>query len=47
MLPAYLAVSEFDELYRGLFPEAGPLDSYRLLEGLPNLTVEVGQAAGR
>ena len=45
VLPAYLAVSEFDELYRGLFPEAGPLDSYRLLEGLPNLTVEVGQAA--
>ncbi|HEV2777319.1 MAG TPA: hypothetical protein VGV90_17150, partial [Solirubrobacteraceae bacterium] len=45
VLPAYLAVSEFDELYRGLFPEAGALDSYRLLEGLPNLTVEVGQAA--
>ena len=44
VLPAYLAVSEFDELYRGLFPEAGPLESYRLLEGLPNLTVEVGQA---
>ena len=47
VLPAYLAVSEFDELYRGLFPEAGALDSYRLLEGLPNLTVEVGQAAWR
>lgn len=45
VLPAYLAVSEFDELYRGLFPEAGALDAYRLLEGLPNLTVEVGQAA--
>lgn len=44
VLPAYLAISEFDELYRGLFPDAGPLDSYRLLEGLPNLTVEVGQA---
>ncbi len=44
VLPAYLAVSEFDELYRGLFPDAGPLDSYRLLEGLPNMTVEVGQA---
>jgi phosphohistidine swiveling domain-containing protein len=45
VIPAYLAVSEFDELYRGLFPDAGSLDSYRLLEGLPNLTVEVGQAA--
>ncbi|MBW3652887.1 MAG: hypothetical protein KY433_04685 [Actinobacteria bacterium] len=44
VLPAYLAISEFDELYRGLFPDAGPLDSYRLLEGLPNMTVEVGQA---
>ena len=43
VLPAYLAMSEFDELYRGLFPDAGPLDSYRLLEGLPNMTVEVGQ----
>ncbi|HEV2784965.1 MAG TPA: PEP-utilizing enzyme [Solirubrobacteraceae bacterium] len=44
VLPVYLAISEFDELYRGLFPDAGPLDSYRLLEGLPNMTVEVGQA---
>ncbi len=47
VLPAYLAISEFDELYRGLFPDAGGLDSYRLLEGLPNLTVEVGQAMWR
>ena len=44
VLPSYLAISEFDELYRGLFPDAGPLESYRLLEGLPNMTVEVGQA---
>ena len=44
VLPTYLAMSEFDELYRGLFEDAGPLDSYRLLEGQPNLTVEVGQA---
>ncbi|HEV2057978.1 MAG TPA: PEP-utilizing enzyme [Solirubrobacteraceae bacterium] len=44
VLPGYLAISEFDELYRGLFPEAGALEAYRLLEGLPNLTVEVGQA---
>jgi pyruvate,water dikinase len=44
VLPSYLAISEFDELYRGLFPDAGALDSYRLLEGLPNMTVEVGQA---
>ena len=44
VLPSYLAMSEFDELYRGLFEDAGPLDSYRLLEGRANLTVEVGQA---
>ena len=44
VLPSYLAISEFDEVYRGLFPQDGALDSYRLLEGLPNLTVEVGQA---
>jgi phosphohistidine swiveling domain-containing protein len=44
VLPVYLAISEFDELYRGLFPDSGPLDSYKLLEGLPNMTVEVGQA---
>ena len=43
VLPAYLAMSEFDELYRGLFAHAGPLDAYRLLEGFPNMTVEVGQ----
>ncbi len=47
VLPAYLAISEFDEMYRGLFPDAGELDSYRLLEGLPNMTVEVGQAMWR
>lgn len=44
VLPLYTAISEFDELYRGLFEDAGPLDSYRLLEGFPNMTVEVGQA---
>jgi pyruvate,water dikinase len=43
VLPVYLAISEWDELYRGLFPDSGPLDSYKLLEGLPNMTVEVGQ----
>ncbi len=43
VLPVYLAISEFDEMYRGLFADAGPLDSYRLTEGLPNMTVEVGQ----
>lgn len=47
VLPAYIAISEFDEMYRGLFPDAAALDSYRLLEGLPNMTVEVGQELWR
>ncbi|MEA2186313.1 MAG: hypothetical protein QOK16_1324 [Solirubrobacteraceae bacterium] len=46
-LPASIAISEFDELYRGLFPDASPLDSYRLLEGLPNMTAEAGQELWR
>lgn len=29
--PAYLAVSEFDELYRTLFETSDPHESYRLL----------------
>jgi hypothetical protein len=45
--PAYIAMSEFDELYRSLFEDAGPLDSYKLIEGVPNMTVEVGQALWR
>ena len=47
VLPAYLAMSEFDELYRDLFGEGEALDSYALLEGVPNLTVETGQALWR
>jgi pyruvate,water dikinase len=42
VLPAYMAVSEFDEFYRDLF--AGEtFDAYRLLQGLDNKTVEVGR----
>jgi phosphohistidine swiveling domain-containing protein len=47
VFPAYVAMSEFDELYRSLFEDAGPLDSYRLIAGVPNMTVEVGQALWR
>ena len=42
VLPAYLAVSEFDELHRDLTGGAG-FDAYRLLQGLDNKTVEVGR----
>jgi len=42
VVPAYIAVSEFDELYRELF-EADGADAYRLLHGFPTKTFEVGQ----
>ncbi|MDX6378968.1 MAG: rifampicin phosphotransferase [Gaiellaceae bacterium] len=42
VLPAYLAVSEFEELYRELF--AGEqFDAYRLLHGFQSKTFEVGR----
>jgi rifampicin phosphotransferase len=42
VLPAYIVVSEFDELYRDLFDGAG-FDAYRLLHGFPTKTFEVGR----
>ncbi|HEX8155933.1 MAG TPA: hypothetical protein VF526_00995 [Solirubrobacteraceae bacterium] len=46
-LPIHLAIREFDELYRDLMPDAGPLDSQRLLEGQPSMTAEVDQELWR
>lgn len=45
--PAYIAVSEFEELYKELFGAAGAHEAFRLLAGLPNKTVESGQALWR
>ena len=42
-VPAYLAVSEFDELYRELFGKEGAYDAYRLVQGLDNLTLKAGR----
>jgi pyruvate,water dikinase len=42
VLPAYIVVSEFDELYRDLFDGEG-FDAYRLLHGFPTKTFEVGR----
>jgi pyruvate,water dikinase len=42
VLPAYMAVSEFDEFYRDLFEGEG-FDAFRLLQGHDNKTVEVGR----
>ena len=42
VMPAYIAVSEFDDLYRDLFEGEG-FDSYRLLHGFQSKTFEVGR----
>src|SRR5262245_17552678 len=42
--PTYIAMSEFDELYRDLFGADGAFDAYRLLQGFDNKTVEIGRA---
>jgi phosphohistidine swiveling domain-containing protein len=42
VLPAYMAISEFDEFYRDLFEDSDQFDSYRLLQGFPNKTTEIG-----
>jgi rifampicin phosphotransferase len=42
VLPAYIVVSEFDELYRDLLEGEG-FDAYRLLHGFPTKTFEVGR----
>jgi pyruvate,water dikinase len=43
-MPLVLAISEFDELYRELMGSAGHFDSYRLLQGFDNRTVDGGRA---
>lgn len=43
-LPAYGAMDAFDEFYRDLFSADGAFDAYRLLGGLPNKTLKMGQA---
>ncbi|HSN97645.1 MAG TPA: PEP-utilizing enzyme [Candidatus Nanopelagicales bacterium] len=40
LLPTLVALSDFDDAYRALFPEAKPLDVYDLLAGFPNKTLE-------
>ncbi|MEY2536071.1 MAG: rifampicin phosphotransferase, partial [bacterium] len=42
VFPAYVAVSEFDDLYRDLFDGEG-FDAYRLLHGVQSKTFEVGR----
>ncbi len=44
VLPGYMAMSQFDDLYRDLFAGDGAFRSYRLLQGFDNKTLEAGRA---
>jgi pyruvate,water dikinase len=44
VLPSYLAMSQFDDLYRDLFGADEAFGSYRLLQGFDNLTLGAGRA---
>ena len=44
VLPTYMAMSQFDDLYRDLFVGEGAFRSYRLLQGFDNKTLEAGRA---
>jgi pyruvate,water dikinase len=44
IIPAYIAISEFEELRRQLFGGDGALDAYRALQGIPNKGTEIAQA---
>lgn len=54
MYPVTLALSDFDDAYRDLFPDAKQLEVYELLSGFPSKTTEanlrlweIGRAAAR
>lgn len=40
LYPVLVALSDFEEMHRDLFPDAKPLDVYELLAGIPNKTTE-------
>ncbi len=46
-IPAYFAMSQFEELYCELFEGATPLDALRLLQGFDNKTLEGDRALWR
>lgn len=47
VLPAMAPVSLFADLYQDLFADENPFGPYALMEGFPNLTIEIGQALWR
>ena len=44
VIPAYMAMGLFDDLYHDLFGEEGAFDAYRLIQGFDNKTLEVDRA---
>lgn len=42
--PAFISISGFQDIYADLFPDASPLDAYRLLQGNENMSLEVDRA---
>lgn len=44
VIPAYVAMGLFDDLYHDLFGDGGAFDAYRLLQGFDNKTLEVDRA---
>jgi len=44
VLPAYVGMGLFDDLYHDLFGDEGAFDAYRLLQGFDNKTLEVDRA---
>ncbi len=44
LVPAMIGFSEFREMYHRLFPEAGALDAYRLLQGFDNNSLAADRA---
>jgi phosphohistidine swiveling domain-containing protein len=45
--PAYVALSEFEELFRELFGQTASLDAFRLLQGFPTKNLEIGEGLWR
>jgi len=43
IIPAMVGGSSFQDLYTELFPGKGPLEAYRLCQGIDNMSLEVGR----
>jgi len=44
VFPVYMAMSQFDELYRDLFGRDKAFDAFKMLQGFDNKTLQAGQA---